>query len=171
MVASFVGGIRTLGVQATQPPDFDGPVVGVSRGQVFPGGLLLADKPRPEALAAIAELRALDLERQVLLTGDRARVARRVGASLGMTDIRAEALPEQKMECAAGSAGRFSSVGRRRRDQRQPGAEGWRRGRRDGCARHRCRACVRRRVGYRRRFRRDPAADAVVLSARGGGSG
>ena len=86
-----------MGVQATQPPDFDGPVVGVSRGQVFPGWLLLADKPRPEALAAIAELRALGLERQVLLTGDRARVARRVGASLGMTDIRAEALPEQKI--------------------------------------------------------------------------
>ena len=52
----------------------------------------------PEASVAIADLRALGLERQVLLTGDRARVARRIGEVLGMTDIRAEALPQQKME-------------------------------------------------------------------------
>jgi Cd2+/Zn2+-exporting ATPase len=87
-----------LGVQVTPPPEYDGPIVGVSRGQNFLGWLLLADKPRPEAGAAIAELRALGLDRQVLLTGDRARVARRIGEALGMSDIRAEALPEQKME-------------------------------------------------------------------------
>jgi heavy metal translocating P-type ATPase len=87
-----------LGVRATQPPEHDGPIVGVSHGQDFLGWLLLADKPRPEAIAAIADLRSLGLDRQVLLTGDRARVARRIGEALGMTDIRAEALPEQKME-------------------------------------------------------------------------
>jgi Zn2+/Cd2+-exporting ATPase len=87
-----------LGVQTTQPPEHDGPIVGVSRGQTFLGWLLLADGPRPEAGAAIADLRSLGLERQVLLTGDRARVARRIGGTLGITDIRPEALPEQKME-------------------------------------------------------------------------
>jgi Zn2+/Cd2+-exporting ATPase len=94
-----------LGVQATQPPEHDGPIVGVSRGRSFLGWLLLADKPRPEASAAIADLRTLGLERQVLLTGDRARVARRIGEALGMTDIRAEALPEQKMECVLREVG------------------------------------------------------------------
>lgn len=89
---------RRLGVPATQPPEYDGPIVGVSRGQSFLGWLLLADKPRPEANAAIADLRAIGLTRQVLLTGDRARVARRIGSALGITDIRPEALPEQKME-------------------------------------------------------------------------
>ena len=39
------------------------------------------------------------MRRQVLLTGDRARVARRIGEVLGIADIRAEALPEQKMQC------------------------------------------------------------------------
>lgn len=87
-----------LGVQTTQPPEHDGPIVGVSRGATFLGWLLLADGPRAEAGAAIADLRSLGLERQVLLTGDRARVARRIGGALGMTDIRAGALPEQKME-------------------------------------------------------------------------
>lgn len=87
-----------LGVQTTLPPDHDGPIVGVSRGTAFLGWLLLADEPRPEAPAALADLRALGLRRQVLLTGDRARVAREVGEALGIADICAEALPEQKME-------------------------------------------------------------------------
>jgi Zn2+/Cd2+-exporting ATPase len=87
-----------LGVRAPPPPDHDGPIVGVSRGDSFLGWLLLADRPRPEAKLAIADLRALGLERHLLLTGDRTRVARRIGEGLGMTDIRAEALPEQKMQ-------------------------------------------------------------------------
>jgi heavy metal translocating P-type ATPase len=86
-----------LGVRAAPPPNHDGPIVGVSRGPDFLGWLLLADQPRPEARAAIADLRSLGLDRQVLLTGDRARVARRIGQVLGISDVRAEALPEQKM--------------------------------------------------------------------------
>jgi len=86
-----------LGVKATEPPNYDGPVAGVSQGAAFLGWLLLADKPRPEASAAIADLRQLGLERLTLLTGDRARVARRIGETLGVTDVQAEALPEEKM--------------------------------------------------------------------------
>jgi heavy metal translocating P-type ATPase len=86
-----------LGVITAQPPIHDGPIVGVSRGGAFLGWLLLADEPRPEAAAAMAELRSLGLQRQVLLTGDRARVALRVGQALGLTEIHAEALPEEKM--------------------------------------------------------------------------
>jgi heavy metal translocating P-type ATPase len=87
-----------LGVDVAVPPEHDGPIVGLSCGADFLGWLLLADQPRPEAFAAISELRTLGLDRQVLLTGDRTRVARRIGAMLGITDICAEALPEQKMQ-------------------------------------------------------------------------
>jgi heavy metal translocating P-type ATPase len=86
-----------LGTAAPEPPGHDGPIAGVSRGGVFLGWVLFADQPRPEAAAALAELRGLGLERQVLLTGDRAQVAGRIGAELGISDVRAEALPEQKM--------------------------------------------------------------------------
>jgi Cd2+/Zn2+-exporting ATPase len=88
----------SLGIAMPPVPDHDGPMAGLSRGGHFLGWLLLADEPRPEAPAAIEDLRSLGLDRQVLLTGDRARVARRVGSQLGMTDIYAEALPEQKMQ-------------------------------------------------------------------------
>jgi Cd2+/Zn2+-exporting ATPase len=59
---------------------------------------LLADEPRPEARAAIAELRALGLDRQLLLTGDRQAEAERIASIVGIADVRAEALPVQKME-------------------------------------------------------------------------
>ncbi len=90
-----------------EPPGHDGPIAGLGKDGAFLGWLLFADRPRAESRAAIAELRALGLERQVLLTGDRAAVARQVGAELGIDDICAEALPEQKMnrvlqEIAAG---------------------------------------------------------------------
>ena len=69
----------------------------MSAGGEFLGWLLFADRPRPEAAGAVAELRGLGLTRQVLLTGDRAAVAAHVGAEVGIADICADALPDQKM--------------------------------------------------------------------------
>ena len=86
-----------LGIATPAPPVHDGPIAAVSRAGVFLGWMLFADQPRPEAAEALAELRGLGLERQILLTGDRASVARRIGTELGISDIRAEALPGQKM--------------------------------------------------------------------------
>ncbi len=95
------------GVTPTALPPHDGPMAGVSRGDRFIGWLLFADQPRPEAASALADLRGLGLERQVLLTGDRLPVARRIAATLEIGEVCAEALPEQKMrrvldEVAAG---------------------------------------------------------------------
>ena len=86
-----------LGIATSEPPDHDGPMVGVGRGTKFLGWMLLADEPRPEAREAIDDLRELGLRRQVLLTGDRAPVARRIAEFLGLPNIRSEALPAQKM--------------------------------------------------------------------------
>ncbi len=62
-------------------------------GGAFLGWLLFADQPRPEAAAAVRDLAGLGLDRQVLLTGDRAAVARRVGGLVGIAEVEAEALP------------------------------------------------------------------------------
>jgi Zn2+/Cd2+-exporting ATPase len=86
-----------LGVQHSTPPSHDGPIAGLALGSKFLGWMLLADQPRPEARAAIADLRQLGLERQSLLTGDRVAVARRVADLLGLQGVRAGALPAQKM--------------------------------------------------------------------------
>ncbi len=86
-----------LGIGRPSPPDHDGPVAGLGRDGVFLGWLLFADPPRPEAASALADLRRLGLRRQMLLTGDREPVARRVARAMGIDDVVAEALPEGKM--------------------------------------------------------------------------
>ena len=78
-------------------PAHDGPIAAIGRGGRLLGWLLFADQPRPEAPAALADLRTLGLTHQLLLTGDRLPVARRIAAHLGIGDVAAEALPEDKM--------------------------------------------------------------------------
>lgn len=87
-----------LGVAATPVPDHTGPIAGLSCGGQFWGWLLLADEVRPESLEAVTDLRALGLRRQLVVTGDRAPEANRVAQALGISEVRAEALPTQKME-------------------------------------------------------------------------
>ncbi len=89
--------MRELGIACPPPPAHDGPVAAVARDGIFLGWLCFADRPRPEAGAALAGLRALGLTRQSLLTGDRERVARAIAAEVGITHVTAEALPEQKL--------------------------------------------------------------------------
>ncbi len=86
-----------IGVAAGTPPAHEGPIAGVSLGKIFLGWLLFADQPRQEAAAALENLRGLGLHRMMLLTGDRAPVAARIAATMEITDIQAEALPETKM--------------------------------------------------------------------------
>ena len=62
------------------------------------GWIGLEDRTRPEARAAIDELRELGVRVLTMVTGDRWSVARRVGREMGCTDVRAEVLPDQKLE-------------------------------------------------------------------------
>ncbi|MGI4950791.1 MAG: heavy metal translocating P-type ATPase [Janthinobacterium lividum] len=92
------GLLERMGVQPPPPPPHDGPVAGLALGGAFLGWLLFADQPRPEARAALTELRGMGLQRQMLLTGDRDGVARRIGAELGIVDVVSGALPQDKMD-------------------------------------------------------------------------
>ncbi len=59
------------------------------------GLLAIADRPRPEAKAALAQLRALGVE-VVMLTGDNAITARHIAAEVGIEQVVAEASPARK---------------------------------------------------------------------------
>jgi Cu+-exporting ATPase len=59
------------------------------------GYIRLADRPRPEATTAIAELHRLGL-RTVMLTGDNAPTAASVASELGIADVRSGLLPGDK---------------------------------------------------------------------------
>src|SRR5207245_4983725 len=54
------------------------------------------DRVRPNAAAVISELRALGITEIALLTGDRAAVANALAGDLGIPDVRAELLPDEK---------------------------------------------------------------------------
>ena len=72
-------------------------VVVLGEDQEAWGLIAIADTVRPEAAAAVQRLRAAGI-RVALLTGDNARVAEALGAGLGVDEIRAGLLPEQKVE-------------------------------------------------------------------------
>jgi heavy metal translocating P-type ATPase len=88
---------QTLAIATPAMPDHDGPIAGLSLNGSFVAWLLLADTVKPEAAAALAELHDLGLSRQLLLTGDRKSVAARVASEVGIADVVAQALPEDKL--------------------------------------------------------------------------
>ncbi|MCB9373501.1 MAG: copper-translocating P-type ATPase [Microthrixaceae bacterium] len=62
--------------------------------------LVVADSPKPTSAEAIAGLSALGL-RPVLLTGDNQRAARAVAAQVGIDEVVAEVLPQDKVAAVA----------------------------------------------------------------------
>ncbi len=86
-----------LGISTTEVPDHDGPIAGLALNGEFLAWLLLADSVKPEAQFALGELRELGLGRQLLLTGDRHSVAQTLARDVGISDVEAQALPEDKL--------------------------------------------------------------------------
>jgi P-type E1-E2 ATPase len=87
-----------LGIQTSAVPEHDGPIAGLALDGQFLAWLLLADSVKPEAQVAMAELRELGLGRQLLLTGDRQSVATNLARDVGIGDVQAQALPEDKLK-------------------------------------------------------------------------
>jgi heavy metal translocating P-type ATPase len=74
--------------------------VGNEAGPV--GLIALRDTLRDDAAATIARLRALGVERLVLMTGDRRPKAEALAAELGLDEVHAELRPEEKAGVIAG---------------------------------------------------------------------
>ncbi|MEA2828269.1 MAG: P-type Cu2+ transporter [Actinomycetota bacterium] len=70
-------------------------VLHLVRGDEIIGALALEDEVRPEAAEAVAELRRMGRQ-VVMITGDARQVAESVGAALGVDEVMAEVLPEDK---------------------------------------------------------------------------
>src|SRR5262249_901478 len=67
----------------------------VARGKHLLGALAVADTLRPEAKQALDSLRSMGLT-AILLTGDAATVADEVAQQLGISEVGADLLPEEK---------------------------------------------------------------------------
>jgi Cd2+/Zn2+-exporting ATPase len=73
-------------------------VIPVAVDGAVAGLLLVADTIRPESAAAVARLKQLGVRETVLISGDNARVAKGVAATLGVDRVYADALPEAKLD-------------------------------------------------------------------------
>lgn len=94
-----------------------GTVVHVAIDGIYAGHILIADRIRPEAKEALAALKKGGISKTVMLTGDAARVGNKVAAELGIDEVHAELLPQDKVEQlenvmeSAGMHGKVAFVG------------------------------------------------------------
>lgn len=101
----FLGSPRAAGEKVVLPQDLqrrilalheEGKTVSVLlTGAEIAGLLAMRDEPRPDAREGLQALKALGIK-TVMLTGDNSRTAKAIGAQLGMDDVRAELLPQDK---------------------------------------------------------------------------
>jgi len=67
----------------------------------FAGVIFIADKLRPGAREALSELRATGIQRIVMLTGDNAPTAKAIADELGIDEVHADLMPEDKVTAIA----------------------------------------------------------------------
>lgn len=72
----------------------------VARGGRYLGSILISDQLRPSSADAVRSLRTMNIE-VVLLTGDTKQTALAVASHLGIQEVHAELLPEQKTHLIA----------------------------------------------------------------------
>ena len=65
-------------------------------GDKLTGALCISDPPRPEAEEAVKQLKEAGITNIIMLTGDSAKAAEITAQKLGISDFRAQVLPEDK---------------------------------------------------------------------------
>lgn len=82
--------------------DVNSTAVFVSIDNQFAGYITLMDEMRPETPDTIAKLKRQGAQDIMMLTGDHKAVAEKVGNKAGITDIRADLLPSEKIKAIKG---------------------------------------------------------------------
>ena len=74
-----------------------GTIVHMAIDGKYAGHIVISDIEKPHAVEAVAELRKTGIERTVMLTGDKQRVAEQVAEHLGIDQVFSEMLPVDKV--------------------------------------------------------------------------
>ena len=112
-----VGNARMMqAVGATwQPCEKSGTIVHVSIDGIYAGHIVISDRVKSDAAAAVREMREAGIRRVVMLTGDAEPVAAEVAAAVGIGEYRAGLLPDGKVaaveELLAEKQGALAFVG------------------------------------------------------------
>lgn len=89
--------MQAEGVQVSTGCGHVGTVIHVAFDGTYAGHIVISDEVKPDARQAIANMRAVGVRRTVMLTGDRATVADAVASELGVDEVHAELLPQDKV--------------------------------------------------------------------------
>lgn len=89
--------MKQAGISYTTP-ETAGTIVHVAEAGTYVGHLIIADEVKDDAAAAIQALKKLGIRKTVMLTGDAKAVGEAVGRELGVDEVYAELLPQDKVE-------------------------------------------------------------------------
>ena len=92
--------------------DLTGTILHVSVDGEYVGHIVIADVMKDDAAQTVADLRAAGVRRCVMLTGDRRDVAEAVAARVGIDEVRAQLLPEGKVDAVEELLAEESGSGR-----------------------------------------------------------
>lgn len=79
-----------------------GTIIHVAVDGTYMGHIVISDRERAEAPAAIASLKNVGVSKVVMLTGDKRDVAEEIAAKMGITEVRSELLPQDKVAAVEG---------------------------------------------------------------------
>lgn len=79
-----------------------GTIIHVAVDGTYMGHIVISDRERADAPAAIASLKDVGVSKVVMLTGDKRDVAEEIAAQMGITEVRAELLPQDKVSAVEG---------------------------------------------------------------------
>lgn len=80
------------------PCHHEGTIVHVAIDGEYAGHIVISDRIKEDAAAAVAALKKQGIKRTVMLTGDSAKVAEAVAGKIGLDEFHAELLPAGKVE-------------------------------------------------------------------------
>ena len=90
--------MNRLGI-AFVPCHHVGTIIHMAVAGTYAGHIVIADELKAHSREAMAQLKRAGVRRTVMLTGDAEAVAKQVAADVGLTDYRAELLPQDKVAC------------------------------------------------------------------------
>ena len=79
-----------------------GTIIHVAVDGTYMGHIVISDRERADAPAAIASLKNVGVSKVVMLTGDKRDVAEEIAAKMGITEVRSELLPQDKVVAVEG---------------------------------------------------------------------
>lgn len=96
----FLGNAALMEEEGITPviPEGTGTFVHVAVSRAYAGWIRISDEIKPDAAEAVKELRKEGVRRVVMLTGDNPIAGEAVGAAVGVDEVHAGLLPEQKVE-------------------------------------------------------------------------